>query len=322
MTISFLYTFDYYDLHSLKMLLCSIITIIREFNDKDVHIIIYTTNVEELTAKIHLNCTKILNNIDIRYYDYKKYNQPNKSLDDKIKRFNIIGHSRYLLIKELLHKTKNMVIYMDNDTGVSFDASKYIMDYLKNINKPVLYCKETWVNISELLTFECITVLMQPQAKFGMHDQLNYFLKDLAQMHHYVDINPCTQIFNNGIIICPYNDQSLSFMDDTINIFNLFATKMNSMFNDMIAIGCVCYKYKCFDTIIDLDSMECVRYNKKVINPPPFVHYYYKKDSFCSFANIIELFKIIDNFNNNDILNQGCILPDTSIIKYLVDPFV
>lgn len=323
MTVSFLYTFDYYDAHNLQMLLCSIITIIREFNVKDVRIIIYTTNVEQLTEKIHLKCSKILNNIDIRNYDYKKYNQPNKTLDDKIKKFNIIGHARYLLIKELLHETKNMVIYMDNDTGVSFDSSKYIMKYLKKINKPVLYCKETWIDLSGLISYECWEVLSQPNKIAGMLDQLNYFLKDLAQLYHIDDMHPNTHIFNNGIIICPYSDQTLSFIDDTINIFNLFATKMDSMFNDMIAIGCVCYKYKCFDTIIDLDNMECVRYDKKIINPPPFIHYYFKKDeSSHNFTNILELFKIIGNFNNNDKLDRGCVMSDASIVKYLVHPFV
>jgi len=242
-SIFYTFTFNehsvkYIDLTGFDMLLLSIASALREFQNK-VKIFIYTTDVDDISNRFNIYPT-IYPFINIKLYNPIDYN--NEDLynnEEYINHFNDIGHSRIFSIKSLLIETKKPVIYLDNDTVINKNAYLQIKEILLNLITPISCCIEfdnSFVNL--------------------FNDYISH------EMNHL-------KIINNGIIIYPYNENIFNFIDDTINIYNELKLKYKTIFNDMFAHTIACNKYNYFDVLSIKDP--------EPNNIPPIFHYFIYK---------------------------------------------
>jgi hypothetical protein len=287
----FLYTFDYpvYFEH-LKMLVLSIISVIREFINYKIHIFIYSTTVEKI--KEELNCLHLENFITIRLYDPKKYNHQGFQFNKDKKHYNYIGHSRIFIVKELLVEMNCPVIYMDNDTGIQVNCGCYCYQIIKKATLPIPYTIENWITFEKLFIQE--------------GDYLN--IKNFENENK--EINSAIHPFNNGIIIFPYNEYVINFLEDVKKNYIKLAKSFPSIYHDMFAFSITCYKFGIKEELTNFINKN---------NKPNFIHYYLNKYDYMEIIKECST-KIINLF----LQKKQCILYDSNLhneshlVSYLV----
>lgn len=222
------YTFDYHEYSddNAYMLMASIYSCIREFGTA-AQIIVYTTNSNQLTY-LFVKYPELYKRVTIR--DYFS-GHTNNDFSDSNAHFNTIGHARIFLVKELLVDTGRPVVYMDNDTGIQLGSGE-----------------------------KCVSLLMKLEKPMGFTEELHCTFSDLIP-----ELESELRPINNGIILYPYNEFTMSFADQNIKIYNELL--VNSIYNDMLSFTMVCRENNCLDTI----------YNG--VETPCFIHYYINKHS-------------------------------------------
>lgn len=222
------YTFDYHEYSddNLYMLMASIYSCIREFGSA-AQIIVYTTNRNNLFVKY----PELYKRVYIRDYSPPDYQQKKNGFSGSNAHFSTIGHARIFVVNDLLMETGRPVVYMDNDTGIQIGCGEKCLQLLVGLEKPMGFAEELYCTFADLIP--------------GVEPELNPI--------------------NNGIILYPYNEFTLSFTEQNIKIYN--ELPMNSIYNDMLSFTMTCHENKCLDTV----------YNG--IETPCFIHYYMNKHS-------------------------------------------
>ena len=287
------YTFDYSDDFNINMLLCSIISCIK----LKVIIFVYTTNTDILTSEINKRSSKILESIQLKYYDYTLYGhviQDRKKLNNK--HFSIIGHSRYFIAKKLLQEYKIPIIYMDNDTGIRFKYDK-IYDYVNRQQKPRGYVRETFSTFKSMLSNGR---RISNSSRF-----INVITNALRQKMNSI---------NCGLIVFPYNDFTITFVNELIDYQNLFSKNIINIYNDQMSLTYLYYKYKLTKTIMG-KNMDNVIKKKELTKIPYFIHYYYGKNKFTRYKHIVKT--VIEHFNNNKVVDYSNWKWDDTLIKHI-----
>jgi hypothetical protein len=261
-----LYTFDYYKtrLISAYYLVVSICSVVHHFRDKPYRIIIYTTNVIELTNYLK-NLLKSIK-IDIRCYNPSQFQKNYYSIDWSRypPKWNIIGHSRIFLIPYLLDQYRESLLYLDCDTGVVLDQ-RHLYDNLTEIIQPFMNTKE--IELKTDIYGESQTFCQQ--------------LLDIKILYHKVITTPTRVLYNkeitgqsycvtkptrnNGILYFPYNDQSLVIACEIMLVYDRLMEIYPYGFNDLNAASCV------FEHHTDLQCSTMIPY-RVLLNKDVMTH--------------------------------------------------
>lgn len=257
---TFFYTFDYIEKYDFYMLVFSLFSIIREFGNT-INILIFTSNTDKLKNAFQ-KYKWLLNIITILKYDPKQYNHRQQNLFQEFKKHNIIGHARIFLFEKLLNKYKHTVIYMDNDTGIRLNGNIDCLSLI-NQNKPFIYMKQKY-------PLKYIYVFDEPGNRFDRKfDKFDNTVQDLCYNFNITTLN-------NGIIIFPYNDESITVLKRIKTIYNDLIDAFPSGFHDMTALT---FSFNEFDlqNCIDTFSDDYEKYGFNIKDIPCFIHYFYTK---------------------------------------------
>ena len=313
MNFLILYTFDEgpYEEHML-MLKMSIISVIREFPDKDhVKIIIYTTKKEQLIKSM----SYFAKYVEVRQYEPIDFGHPVLNFESDMVHFNSIGHSRIFIIPSLVKEFNVPVIYMDNDTGMRMNSAEEIYKLLDGINTPVGYCLEYWTD------FNCL------YGNCGKYEELKSTEEKVSDIRG--EISP----INNGVMIFPNTEESHRFMQEIIDVYIKLVSHFQSHFHDMFAFSIVWHKY-CKSIPLEETTLEyCITnidkrytYGKGSIDflkngdIPLIIHYYINKyDNIKAIAEIAT--KLIDNFKNSGRTCFDYEVLNHSLIPYMVSSY-
>ena len=119
---------------------------------------------------------------------------------------------------------------------------------------------------------------------------------------------------NCGIIIFPYNNFTINFVNELIDYQNLFSKNIINIYNDQMSLTYLYYKYKLTKTIMG-KNMDNVIKKKELTMVPYFIHYYYCKHKFSRYKDIVK--KVIEHFNNNNIVDYSTFKWDDTLVKHI-----
>lgn len=344
-----LYTFDYYKtrLVSANYLVTSIYSITQQFQNKNYRIIIYTTNVVELTNFLK-NLLKSIK-IDVRHYNPQAIQKNYYTVDWSRypPNWNLIGHSRIYLIPYLLHQYREPILYLDCDTGVVSEQS-YLYETL-------ISCPQPFMNAREL---------EQTIDIYGETQHFSHQLLDIKLYYHKMITTPAKTLYdvelqnhnysvtmttwNNGIMYFPANDISLHIACEILLVYEKLMEIYPYGFNDLNASSCVFEAHKelqcssmvpyrvILNTAVEMHVDSHINYT-----PIDMTHYfttswlYYGQQSdHTAFENIIAVYRDVisqlsaksphkyqlKNSNNIDLVIGSPINPCENILEVLIFP--
>jgi 1,4-alpha-glucan branching enzyme len=292
------YTYDHWIEDEMIYLVTSIMSLIRELQDRVV-IMVWTTTycrvIEEFT-RYGLDGLVSDKMILVKQYIPDHYNQ---TVRDVVapgqKYFNCIGHARLYVTPSLLARFDKPVVYLDNDTGILRGKGKEFIDIVMNCTVPVGFRMEKWTTL------------------YGLYDQMN-MLRLIEGWGKNTHSNGITLIdknmmpINNGILIFGNNKHSLDFSHMCLEIFEDLNESLPCKFNDMTAFSIVWYLMKGRCLLYNeffRDQDDCYQYNGELVyDQPNYTAYHYYLEKYQDNQNILRMGRAMIDHNINNLLHR------------------